>query len=82
MFPQQLVDGLAYVSKEFYSFPSVFKRFFGIKPGHRSLVGVRLYLTINWFFGRRYRSIYAAAADNVAQMPEEVRQYLPDWRTG
>lgn len=82
MSPQQLLDGLAHVSKEFYSFASVFKRFFGIKPGHRSLVGVRLYLTINWFFGRRYRSLYGAAPDNVARMPEEVRQHLPNWRTG
>ena len=82
MSPQQLIDGLAYVSKEFYSVPSIVKRFFGIKPGHRSLLGVSLHLTINWFFGRRYRSLYDTPTDGGTRLPGEGRASLLHDRTG
>ena len=64
MSPEQLVDGLAFVSKEFYSFCNIIKRFFGIKPRHRSLVAINIYFAMNWINSQRYRNLYQVVTHN------------------
>ena len=71
MSPEQLIDGLAYISKEFNSVRNLFYRFSGIKPWHRSLIGHNICFAINRINSYRYRKIYEAAKYTVPQLPEK-----------
>ncbi len=70
MSPQELVDGLVLMSKEFYSFHSILKRFPGIAPRQRSGLGITLFFVINWVLSRRYRDSHGITVRNVTGLSE------------
>lgn len=54
MKPDEFLEGLERISKNFYSISSIIQRFFGIPPWKRSPVGWHLYTGANMAFRKRY----------------------------
>ncbi len=54
MTADELLSGYARLNRQTYSFDSIFKRFFGISPGERSLRGCLTYAGINLSYRYRY----------------------------
>lgn len=63
MSPDELLDGMARITKQFYSVGGITRRFFGIRPWKRSAIGWRLYAGVNWAFRKRYSVAFGSPAD-------------------
>jgi radical SAM superfamily enzyme YgiQ (UPF0313 family) len=61
MTPEQLMEGLFTISREFYSYSGILKRFTGIKPWKRTFTGHNLYFAINWINAYRYLRMYRSS---------------------
>jgi len=73
MTPEELIDGFSCLNRETYSWGAMIRRFFGINPWKRSLLGCQVYTGFNLATRKRY----LAGLNNpqpFAGMPDPVRE--------